>query len=180
MEFLSPVGRLLFVYRTGRTTRHFRPLYFRGGSAMGSPVLPSVPHAKDGNGRRLFRIRWQDFVMQFVAACEAHAAMHFARGRAVISIKFLAQPVKVVQSESFRLVEQRIDDLASSGGIIELPDVPRVLARQRLIAVLRRSEHPLHIPRDYVESGRKRLHSKPEVWEVCAYTVRNTVMSRGL
>ncbi|KGU96890.1 hypothetical protein X885_2129 [Burkholderia pseudomallei MSHR4372] len=49
--------------------------------------------------------------------------MHFAGGRAIVSVEFFAQPVKVVLPEPFRLVEQRIDDLASSGGVIELLDV---------------------------------------------------------
>lgn len=48
----------------------------------------------------------------------------FALLWSVVSVEFFAQPVKVVLPEPFRLVEQRIDDLASGGGIIELPDVP--------------------------------------------------------
>jgi len=51
---------------------------------------------------------------------------------------------------------------------------------QRLIAILRRSEHPLHIPRNYIESGRNRFSHKAEVSAARAYTVRNTVMSRCL
>jgi len=31
--------------------------------------------------------------------------------------------MKVVLSQSFRFVQQRADDLASGGGVIELPDV---------------------------------------------------------
>ena len=46
---------------------------------------------------------------------------------------------------------------------------------QRILAVLRRAEHPLHIPRNYVESGRKRLTCIGEVMKRRQYTVRNTV-----
>jgi len=61
--------------------------------------------------------------MQFVSAGEAHPAVHFARRWAVVSVEFFTQPVKMVLSESFRLVEQRTDDLASSESIIEPLDV---------------------------------------------------------
>ncbi len=50
--------------------------------------------------------------------------MYLASRWSVVSVELFAQPVEVVLSESFRLIEQRIDDLASSGGIIELFDVP--------------------------------------------------------
>jgi len=51
---------------------------------------------------------------------------------------------------------------------------------QRLIAILRRSEHPLHIPRNYVESGVKRLACMGGVVKSCSYTVRNTVIPCAL
>ena len=63
--------------------------------------------------------------MQFVPACEAHPAVDLAGGRPVISVKLFTQPMEVVLSESFGFVQQRIDDLASGGGVVELPDVVR-------------------------------------------------------
>ena len=58
--------------------------------------------------------------MQF---SKAHPAVHFAGGRTVLSVKFLAEPVKVVLSEPFCFVQQRVDNLAGGGGVIELLDV---------------------------------------------------------
>ena len=46
---------------------------------------------------------------------------------------------------------------------------------QRVIAVLRRAEHPLHVPRNYVESGCKRLPHIDGVAKNDQYTVKNTV-----
>jgi len=88
-----------------------------------SSILSSVPSAQHSNSCWLFSIWWQDFVVELVPAGEAHPAMHFAGGRTVVSVELLAQPMKMVLSESFCLIEQRIDDLASGGGIIELLDV---------------------------------------------------------
>lgn len=92
-------------------------------TAPGLAILPGIPYAKHSNGRRLFGIPRQDFIVQFIPASKAHPAVHFAGGWAVISVKFLAEPMKVVLSEAFRFVQQRIDDLASGGGVVELPDV---------------------------------------------------------
>lgn len=58
--------------------------------------------------------------MQFIPAGEAHPAMHFAGGRTVVPVEFFPPPVKMVLSVPFCLVEQRIDDLSGSGGIVEL------------------------------------------------------------
>ena len=48
---------------------------------------------------------------------------------------------------------------------------------RRCIAVVRRPEHPLDIPRNYVESGGKRLSDIGGGVKGRSYTVRNTVMS---
>ena len=94
-------------------------------TAAGLAILSGIPYAKHGNGRRLFGIRRQDFIVQFIPACKAHPAVHFAGGWAVITVNFLAKPMKVVLSEAFRFVQQRIDDFASGGGVVELPAVVR-------------------------------------------------------
>jgi len=92
-------------------------------TTAGLAILSSVPYAKHGDRRGFFGIWWQDFIVQFVPTCEAYPAVHFAGRRPVVSIKLFAQPMKVVLSQSFRFVQQRADDLASGGGVIELPDV---------------------------------------------------------
>lgn len=90
---------------------------------MGLAILPGVPNTEYGNHRGFFGIRRQDFVVEFIPARETHPAVHFASGRPVISVKFFAQSMKVVLSQAFCFVQQRVDDLASGGGVVELLDV---------------------------------------------------------
>lgn len=58
--------------------------------------------------------------------------------------------------------------------------IAKIESLQWFMAVLGRSKHPFDIPRDYVESGGKRLPRKSHDSRLCTYTARNTVVATWL